>query len=880
MTIAERSTRSVAEVGRLRAELSATQELVRLMAGEAVLQTVLEAVTRLTVKLLGTGRGSLHLLDGGLHKMKVNISPHDGRPYVTSMDGDVVRRRPLDAPADEPWESVPLSSMAPEISRQVPGLPPNPGSVTGCAVLERRTAVTCDVFGPDGEAYPVTRAVVSSLRAAGRSGFAAAAATPLLRGGQPLGVLTVLSSTPYPFTPEDIALLETFAAQAALAIENARLFQDLQDRLEEQTATARVLEVISRSPTDLQTVLDTIVSSAARLCDTDRSAIASTLALVQGESVRAVAIAPFQSDAETGSRLTLASPGIPYAITRTESALGRAVADRAVVHITDLEAVPVEELSSPMGRRAGLRSLLAVPLLRGAGEGSEGRDLAPVAIGALALQRRVVRPFTDRQIAVMQTFADQAVIAIENARLFSELQDSNRTLNESLEQQTATAEVLKLISRSAFDLDVVLHTLLENAVRLCGAASGTINRFDGQVCRFAAGYGITDAFRETLRRNPMAPDRVSIAGRVMLDRRVTHISDVETDPDYQYPAARVAGFRSLLGVPLLREGDLLGVLVLQRYEPVPYTEREIALVTTFADQAAIAMENTRLISELRERDERRRQELERASAIQQRLLPDRVQGWPGVLEISHRFRPAVETSGDFFDVLRLTASAEGAPPPLQIAIGDVAGKGMAAALVTALARSALRSTTSVPTQLASPAGTLRLAGARLHQDVGAQHFVACALAVVEPPGRHHAGPRLRLANAAQVPVLLVRGGEAAEIEPAGYRLPLGAQDDGDYADVQSDLRPGDVVVFSSDGLVEAPSLPTAAAPAHLSPAAHPGELFGFARLSSSAAHWATHAPTAEAATAGIWSDLTAWCGDESHHDDMTLLVLRVPEPPR
>ena len=248
---------------------------------------------------------------------------------------------------------------------------------------------------------------------------------------------------------------------------------------------------------------------------------------------------------------------------------------------------------------------------------------------------------------------------------------------------------------------------------------------------------------------------------------------------------------------------------------------------------------------------------------------------PGLLEVAVRFRPAVETSGDFYDVLRLAAPAEGGLPPLQIAVGDVAGKGMAAALVTALARSALHATASVPTRMASPSGTLREAGGRLHRDVGASHFVACALAVVEPPGRHHAGPLLRLANVAQAPVLLVRSGNCREIEPPGYRLPLGVEEDGAYEDVKLELRPGDAVVFSSDGLAEAPALAGAVVGEHLSPPVEARELFGFDRLASSVAHWATHAPDAEGVAAGIWADLTAWCGDESHHDDMTLLVLRV-----
>ncbi|HEU5316132.1 MAG TPA: SpoIIE family protein phosphatase [Chloroflexota bacterium] len=276
------------------------------------------------------------------------------------------------------------------------------------------------------------------------------------------------------------------------------------------------------------------------------------------------------------------------------------------------------------------------------------------------------------------------------------------------------------------------------------------------------------------------------------------------------------------------------------------------------------------VSALEAEHERKRLELERAAAIQQRLLPSRIDGWPGVLEVAHRFRPAVETSGDFFDVAPLAAAEDSPLAPLQIAVGDVAGKGMAAALVTALARSALRATAFLPAASAVPSSTLRLAGQRLHRDVGAQHFVACALAVLEPPGLHHAGPRLKLSNAAQVPVLLARVGAVTELSPPGYRLPLGAQSDGDYQDLTIDLQPGDAVLFSSDGLVEAPEMRS-------------GELFGFDRLTESLSRAARTARDAEDVAAAVWEDIAAWCGDSPHQgfptgnlDDMTLLVLRVP----
>jgi integral membrane sensor domain MASE1 len=338
-----------------------------------------------------------------------------------------------------------------------------------------------------------------------------------------------------------------------------------------------------------------------------------------------------------------------------------------------------------------------------------------------------------------------------------------------------------------------------------------------------------------------------------------------------------------------------------------------------------------------------RHELAHAWDIQRRLLPAALVGWPGRLELAVRFRPALETSGDFYHVLALAPEGtDGAPAALQIAVGDVAGKGIAAALVMALARATLATiaetmmaatvrrpdggttpavsgTIAPPAERAresspdggsapspddwpptpspagctlapSPAHTLRRAGSVLHRDVGRRDFVACALAVVDAssePG----GLRLRLANAAQVPPILCRAGEARELEPHGERLPLGVLAAAEYRDLTIALQPGDVVLFTSDGMVEAPARPApsgdgvlAAAEAYTASGAHSppstvGELFGFERLLASAAYWSARAADPDGVAAGVWADLTAWCGETSQHDDMTLLVLRVPGTP-
>ncbi|MAG37045.1 MAG: hypothetical protein CL878_12485 [Dehalococcoidia bacterium] len=273
-------------------------------------------------------------------------------------------------------------------------------------------------------------------------------------------------------------------------------------------------------------------------------------------------------------------------------------------------------------------------------------------------------------------------------------------------------------------------------------------------------------------------------------------------------------------------------------------------------------------------------ELARAREIQERLLPATLPSWPGQLEVAVRFRSALDTSGDLYDVIPLAGARNSALAPLQIAVGDVAGKGLPAALVMAEALSALRTLALQPRQSllredASPATTMRLRSQLLHRYSGPSTFVACALAVVEPPGHHgpaQSSPRLRLANAAQVPPLLYRGGEVTELEPPGVRLPLGIMPEPQYEELVVDLQPGDVVVFTTDGLAEAPAQEQAAAAAGTAP----GELFGFERLTAAVARAAAGGHDAEAVASALWAEVLAWSGEAPQHDDMTLLVVRVP----
>src|SRR5499433_4547516 len=344
--------------------------------------------------------------------------------------------------------------------------------------------------------------------------------------------------------------------------------------LEHQTATADMLKVLSRSTFDLQAVLKTLVESAAQLCGAYDSAI-------------------WRPD---GGRLLLVAHHGPI---RAETlplirgtVAGRTVLDGQAFHIADLQTEDAEfPESGENSRRWGFRSILCVPLMR------EG-----VTIGAIALRRREVQLFTDQQVGLLQTFADQAVIAIENARLFEEVKARTEELSEALQQQTATADVLKVISRSTLDLKSVLQTLVESAGRLCDADFAMITRQKDGALFCAETYGFSPEFIEYAGALPVERGRGTAIGRALLEGRVIHIADVLTDPDYTWAEAqRLGGYRTVLGVPMLREGVPIGVLGLSRSEVRPFTEKQIELVSTFADQAAIAIENVRLFDESQEK---------------------------------------------------------------------------------------------------------------------------------------------------------------------------------------------------------------------------------------------------------------------------------------
>jgi signal transduction histidine kinase len=403
---------------------------------------------------------------------------------------------------------------------------------------------------------------------------------PLSKEDAVLGIITIYRQQVQPFTDKQIALVQNFAAQAVIAIENTRLLNELRQSLEQQTATSEVLRVISSSPGELEPVFDAMLANATQLCD----ASYGTLWLHEGDGqIRAAAFYGDLPEAFReqwgGGAVFRPSPTVPAA---------RAMLSRKLVQLVDLmkdqSYVDGDALAVAAVQVAGIRSIISVPMVKD-----------DVAVGAMTIYRREVRPFTDKQIALVANFAAQAVIAIENTRLLNELR-------QSLQQQTATADVLKVISRSTFDLQAVLDALVESAARLCDASNAFIYRRDGQTYRLDSTFGFSPEYKEYMIERPIAPGRETLVGRTTIESKVVHILDALNDPEYTWREAQQrGGYRTMLGVPLMREGIPVGVLSLMRAEVKPFTDRQIELLTTFADQAVIAIENVRLFDEIQDK---------------------------------------------------------------------------------------------------------------------------------------------------------------------------------------------------------------------------------------------------------------------------------------
>ncbi len=420
---------------------------------------------------------------------------------------------------------------------------------------------------------------------------------PLLRAGECVGLLALARKRASIFGESEIALAESFRDQALIAIENTRLFNETQEALERQTATADILKVIASSPTDAQPVFEAIAERSKRLVD----ALSTTVFRLEDGVMHLRAFT--STDPEADATLQAMFPA-PLSDFSWGEAISRGEIHRVVD--TELEIEAMRELA----RLRGFRSMLFVPLLR---------DRKP--IGVIAVTREEPGPFIEHHVQQLQTFADQAVIAIENVRLFDEVQARTEDLRESLQQQTATADVLKVISRSAFDLKSVLTTLTESAKSLCGASLGIICLRDGEVMRLQAESGCTPAFVDFMQTHPIKPGRETITGRVFLDGKAVHVADVQLDPEYRFgDAPTIGAYRAVLAVPLMRDGAVEGVLLLGRPGPGPFSQRQLDLVQTFADQAVIAIENVRLFEQVQERTRELSLSLDELRTAQDRLV--------------------------------------------------------------------------------------------------------------------------------------------------------------------------------------------------------------------------------------------------------------------
>ena len=519
---------------------------------------------------------------------------------ITQKDGDVLR-------------IVSRRGHIPSVGAATGGIVPlTRGGAVGRSVLDRRTIHVADMQA-ETEEYP------EGSDRAQRLGFHTILVVPLIRAGEAIGAIVNRRTEVRPFTDRQVELLKTFADQAVIAIENTRLFEEVQARskelaeaLERQTATSEVLSVISGSHGKLDPVFQAMLENATRICE----ASFGTMWLSEGDGFRPVAL--------QGVPPALAEERRPELVVRPtpeDAPLTRLARTKQPLHIPDIRTdqsyLGGDRLIVALADLGGARTVLGVPILK------EGE-----LIGALTIYRQEVRLFTDKQIELVTNFADQAVIAIENTRLFEaeqtrthELTERTQELTETLEYQTATSEVLNVIGRSPTDVKPVFETIAKSAALLCRARFCHVFRFDGELIQFVASQGLTVEAAEMLRRAyPMRPSRASISARAILSGAVEEIPEVDADPEYQHaPIARALGYGSVVAAPMLKDGRPIGALVVGRSEIGRFPERQIDLLKTFADQAVIAIENTRLFEEVQARNSELRIALEQQTATSEVL---------------------------------------------------------------------------------------------------------------------------------------------------------------------------------------------------------------------------------------------------------------------
>ena len=480
-----------------------------------------------------------------------------------------------------------------EAQRQRGSFTPTRGTLLDRLVQTKKLSHSADATTEPGRSLP------SRI-----GGARSTVAVPMIKDGELVGAFAIYRQEVRPFTDKQIELLSNFAAQAVIAIENTRLLSELRQSLEQQTATADVLRVISSSPGELEPVFRAMLENATRICE----AKFGTLALCDGDALRAVALHGGREDyADERGRNPVfrPAPNVPVM---------RAIRSKQVQHVADMltEQAYIDRDAAivTMVETGGARTFLAVPMLKD-----------NEAVGVIIVYRQEVRPFTEEQIALVQNFAAQAVIAIENTRLLNELRQRTDDLSNSLARQTATSEVLGVISRSKFELRPILQSVVDTAARLCRAERAVIFRLEGGAYRFAAGHSLDPAYLEIERQSRISPGQGSVVGRAAMTRQVARIDDAWTDPLYDAKEnARVGGVRSMIGVPLMREGKSIGVIALARIGVEPFREREIELVTTFADQAVIAIENVRLFDDVQKRTQELSKSLEDLHTAQDRLV--------------------------------------------------------------------------------------------------------------------------------------------------------------------------------------------------------------------------------------------------------------------